>query len=175
MSIDARSSEYLRLECCESHAASSQQAASLLFRHCWPTGLAAAGMGWERGNSMATILLIYGDGECEKWRAGKADRQAVAPKEGERIGCNPGEIQIQAACSYCSLAGWMEWNIGEMTLPWRRTVNIKFQTKRSIFFLLGSQEFKNGKRLDESVIPNNSAVVHANRISSSSRFLTTSR
>jgi hypothetical protein len=73
------------------------------------------------------------------------------------------------------LDGWMEWNIEKMTLPWHSTVNINFQTKRSVYFPLGNHEFENGKRLHESVKPNSSAVVHADRISSSSYFVTTSR
>ena len=77
---------------------------------CRPTGVAAAvRIGRESGSSMATMLLIYGNGECEKWRAGEADRQAVAPKEGREWDAIREKSRYrELACSYCCLAGWMD-------------------------------------------------------------------
>jgi hypothetical protein len=84
------------------------------------------------------------------------------------MGCNPGEIQIQAACSYCSLAGWMDgvkYGENDLTLAQHRQHQLSDQTKRR--FPLGSHEFQTKSNFTENEKPISSAIVHANRLSSS--------
>jgi hypothetical protein len=71
-------------------------------------------------------------------------------ERGERIGCNPGEIQIQAACSYCSLDG-VKYRENDLTLAQQRQHQLSDQTKRR--FSLGSHEFQTKSGFTENGKP----------------------
>ena len=64
-------------------------------------------------------------------------------ERGERMGCNPGEIQIQGACLLLLLPGWMDgvkYRENDLNLAQYRQHQLSNRMKRC--FPLGSHEFK---------------------------------